>query len=305
MAALAQTSVQIDTQHDDLVHDTALNYYGTTLATASSDRTVRIYEVGATYVHTGSITCHTGPVWEVSWSHPKYGTLLASCSFDGLACIHRESPSRTWNTIHSHCMKEEERSSINSVQWAPHEFGLHLAAGSANGTVSILTHLSDDSWEAASFLDSPLGTNAVRWAPYKGVSIMELVTGGCDNKVRVWMNGDGNWSCNQNILNPNGPTHTDWVRDVAWRPVNSGVDVIASGSEDNKVIIWSREGESWSTTVLKDFGEPVWRVSWSVTGNILAVSSGDDHVSLWKESDNGWIEVSDVKEEQQAGGGEN
>ena len=73
------------------------------------------------------------------------------------------------------------------------QFGLHLAAGSANGTVSILTHLSDDSWEAASFLDSPLGTNAVRWAPYKGVSIMELVTGGCDNKVRVWMNGDGNW----------------------------------------------------------------------------------------------------------------
>lgn len=58
--------------------------------------------------------------------------------------------------------------------------------------------------------------------------------------------------------------------------------------------------------MLKDFGEPVWRVSWSVTGNILAVSSGDDHVSLWKETDNGWTEVSDVKEEnQQNGGGEN
>ena len=63
---------------------------------------------------------------------------------------------------------------------------------------------------------------------------MELVTGGCDNKVRVWTNSDGNWNCNQNILNPNGPTHTDWVRDVAWRPVNSGVDVIASGSEVRK-----------------------------------------------------------------------
>jgi protein transport protein SEC13 len=28
----------------------------------------------------------------------------------------------------------------------------------------------------------------------------------------------------------------------------------------------------------------VWRVSWSLTGNILAVSSADNKVTLWKES---------------------
>jgi len=28
----------------------------------------------------------------------------------------------------------------------------------------------------------------------------------------------------------------------------------------------------------------VWRVSWSVMGNILAVSQGDQKVSLWKEA---------------------
>ena len=37
---------------------------------------------------------HDGPVWQVAWAHPKFGTLLASCSFpqhgrDGLA---RSSP---------------------------------------------------------------------------------------------------------------------------------------------------------------------------------------------------------------------
>lgn len=26
---------------------------------------------------------HSGPVWRVSWSHPKFGSLLASCSYDG------------------------------------------------------------------------------------------------------------------------------------------------------------------------------------------------------------------------------
>lgn len=25
---------------------------------------------------------HEGPVWEVAWAHPKFGNLLASCSYD-------------------------------------------------------------------------------------------------------------------------------------------------------------------------------------------------------------------------------
>ena len=32
--------------------------------------------------------------------------------------------------------------------------------------------------------------------------------------------------------------------------------------------------------VLKKFGDVVWHVSWSVTGNILAVSGGDNKVKL-------------------------
>jgi protein transport protein SEC13 len=25
---------------------------------------------------------HEGPVWEVAWAHPKFGVVLASCSYD-------------------------------------------------------------------------------------------------------------------------------------------------------------------------------------------------------------------------------
>jgi len=32
------------------------------------------------------------------------------------------------------------------------------------------------------------------------------------------------------------------------------------------------------------FADTVWRVSWSVSGNVLAVSCGDGKVSLWKEN---------------------
>lgn len=43
------------------------------------------------------------------------------------------------------------------------------------------------------------------------------------------------------------------------------------------------------------FPDVVWRVSWSLTGNILAVSCGDGKVTLWKENlKGGWECVSDV-----------
>lgn len=33
---------------------------------------------------------HSGPVWQVAWGHPKYGNILASCSYDGKVFIWKE-----------------------------------------------------------------------------------------------------------------------------------------------------------------------------------------------------------------------
>ena len=47
--------------------------------------------------------------------------------------------------------------------------------------------------------------------------------------------------------------------------------------------------------LLSQFNEPVWRVSWSAAGNVLAVASGEGKISLWKETLEGeWACVSDV-----------
>ena len=39
-------------------------------------------------------------------------------------------------------------SSVNSVCWAPHDFGLILACGSSDGSISILTATPAGGWEA-------------------------------------------------------------------------------------------------------------------------------------------------------------
>ena len=86
------------------------------------------------------------------------------------------------------------------------------------------------------------------------------------------------------------------MRDVAWAPsIGSSRTIIASCSQDRRVIIWTNEGSSWTPKTLHTFDDVVWHVSWSVSGNMLAVSGGDNKVSLWKEDIQGnWSCISDV-----------
>ena len=49
------------------------------------------------------------------------------------------------------------------------------------------------------------------------------------------------------------------------------------------MIIWRKneeEGSKWVPHILQKFSDVVWHVSWSITGNILAVSGADNKVGL-------------------------
>ena len=105
------------------------------------------------------------------------------------------------------------------------------------------------------------------------------MSGGCDSLVKVWRQGeDGHWAEEAKL-----EAHSDWVRDTAWAPsLGPARQTIASCSQDRRVIIWTqREGGSWVPKVLHTFEDVVWHVSWSVAGNILAVSGGDNKVTRY------------------------
>nr|CAG4645585.1 EOG090X07N7 [Lynceus sp. MCZ IZ 141354] len=293
----------VDTGHEDMIHDAQMDYYGTRLATCSSDRAVRIYDVkNGTQTLAADLRGHEGPVWQVAWAHPKYGNILASCSYDRKVVIWKESGAQ-WVKVHEYSGHD---SSVNSVCWAPHDFGLILACGSSDGSVSVITGTSSGTWDARKISNAhTIGCNAVSWAPAIAPSsafdtpgslsqpVKRFVTGGCDSLVKIWKEEDDQW-----IEEAKLEGHSDWIRDVAWAPsIGLPRSIIASCSQDRRVIIWSNDGVStnWNPKILHTFDDVVWHVSWSITGNILAVSGGDNKVSLWKETlDGQWTCISDV-----------
>lgn len=98
---MAAGPVTFDSGHADMVHDAQLDYYGRRLATCSSDRTIKIFEIsGENRTPVADLRGHEGPVWQISWAHPKFGTLLASCSFDHKVIIWREGPDNQWSQVH-------------------------------------------------------------------------------------------------------------------------------------------------------------------------------------------------------------
>jgi protein transport protein SEC13 len=316
----------IDTGHGDTVHDAQLDFYGRRLATCSSDRSIRIFDVDGSgnRVLQATLEGHDGPVWQIAWAHPtRHGRpLLASCGFDGRVIVWIEDSPGMWRQYYEYSW---HASSVNSVCFAPHEYGLIFACASSDGFVSICTQLQDGTWDERRVSESrdggahthPLGANSVSWAPSiapGGLWMPEMAapppkriaTAGCDHLVKLWKFDE---SVNNWVLD--GPPlagHREMVRSVAWAPsVGLPRSIIASAGQDKRVFVWSQElsavsGSSpmqeWSKAELPLFAAPVWSVSWSPTGSALGVACGDDTVTVWKEElDGTWRNITQITEQ--------
>jgi hypothetical protein len=86
---------------------------------------------------------------------------------------------------------------------------------------------------------------------------------------------------------------------LIWSQYNNGQPPPVNTNNNNN----NNVAGTWVKTEIKDerfIGVGIWRVSWSVTGNLLAVSSGENTVTLWKESlDHEWQCISNENDQQQ------
>mmetsp|Transcript_10034 Transcript_10034/g.891 ORF Transcript_10034/g.891 Transcript_10034/m.891 type:complete len:82 (+) Transcript_10034:55-300(+) len=76
-----------------MIHDINFNFFGTRMATVSSDKTVKIFNKdsqGAFKLHS-EFKVHDGPIWKVKWALPEFGNIIATCSFDRTFAIYEES----------------------------------------------------------------------------------------------------------------------------------------------------------------------------------------------------------------------
>lgn len=65
--------------------------------------------------HLADLRGHEGPVWQVCWAHPRYGSLLASASFDHRVIVWKEGPDGQWQQVR--CQPQAAANSQPLAAW--------------------------------------------------------------------------------------------------------------------------------------------------------------------------------------------
>lgn len=290
-------------QHTDVIHDIQYDYYGTQLATASSDRTIEIYDASGdanSLQKKATLTGHRGPVWMVSWANPRFGNVIASAGCDRKAIIWKESSTKQWNAIH---VIDCHRGSVNAVAWAPPEFGPIVGTASSDGSVAV-TSFENGCWQNSIKISNnengiahALGATSISFAPFvPGHRIIMLATGGNDHQVRLWVCHLEEGVQKHFSLFTKLEYHNDRVSDVAISPSCAESPYIVLASCHSKTVVICRKkwelvlnnkhaNDEWeySSITLKD---PARRLSWSPEGELLLVSTAASEIYVLQEGAN-------------------
>jgi WD40 repeat protein len=281
--------------HEHGVWGVAWSPDGQRIATASGDRTARIWDAETGSEH-AVLHGHHDWIEGVAWSLDS--KRVATASYDGTARIWEAETGSELAALRGH------EGWVWDVAWSPD--GRRIATASGDRTARVWD--TETATELATLHGHEHGVRGVAWSP----DGQRIATASDDRTARVWdtetttelvtLHGHERgvsgvaWSPDgQRIATASGDRtarvwevetgtelavlrgHTNWVQGVVWAPDSQR---IATTSGDRTARVWEVETGT-ELAVLRRHENSVADVAWSPDGQRIATASGDRVVRVW------------------------
>ena len=177
---------KIATEIPEDICDIEIDFYGRKLAVGSSTGKIYIFEnLNGNYSKVSEISAHIEPIFKLSWSHPSFGPILASCGFDKKVNLYKIDPQYKLEKIYEH---DKHNNCITALKFSPSSNNLLLISGDLNGNIIACEYLDKD-FGIKEIFGHDFGVNSIDFFDDK-----TFVTCGNDNTVKIWnyLNENGN-----------------------------------------------------------------------------------------------------------------
>ena len=281
--------------HTDDVHSVAFSPDGTTFVSASSDKTIRLWNPHTRQLET-TLIGHAEAIRHIAFS-PNGERLASSGGGDETILL--------WNPNNGEQIKKltEYDNWIIPVAFSPD--GRTLASGATGGRISLR---NTDTWQIQETLTehtnvvevvafSPDGNTLASgsrdkiirlWNPNNG-KLKRILTGHTQNIQSLAFSPDGNtlasgsqdrtirlWNPNNGKLKKTLTGYTDWINPIAFSP-DGTILVIGKG---HTIHLWNiQDGEY--TNILEGHAGHIFSVAFSPDGTMLVSGGEDNTVRLW------------------------
>lgn len=243
-------------QHQDSVLSVSVSPDGELMASASSDRTLKLWSKKGELLNT--LTDHQDTIWSVSFSpdlSPERQIIATASKDKTIKLWDREG--RLLITLRGH------QDEVNWVSFSPD--GQLIVSASQDQTIKLWNRNTGELLQT--FLGHEGSVFSVSFSP----DSQNIASVSQDKTVKIW-NLDG-----QLLQTLEG--HKDEVWTVSFSPDG---EMMASGSDDSTIKLWKRNGSTYEIfKTLKQHQAPVNSISFSSDGQYMVSGSSKGEIKLW------------------------
>ncbi|MDJ0688468.1 MAG: AAA-like domain-containing protein [Xenococcaceae cyanobacterium MO_188.B32] len=239
--------------HSEVVFGVDISPDGQLIATASSDRTVKLWQADGTLLHT--FAGHQAAVWDVAFSPDSQ--LIATASRDYTVKLwHLDG--RLLNTLKGH------QDEVIGIAFSPD--GRLIATASRDKTVKL--------WQRdGTLIDTLQAHNNSVWKAVFSPDGQTIATGSEDKTLKLWkINDSGRFQLDKTLN-----SHTNEIRDVAFSPNGQ---IVASVSNDRTAKLWQADSGKLLHT-LERHTAPIVAVVFHPDNQKVITASWDGTVKVW------------------------